>query len=122
MGLVWKTSSLEEKLPHSRQIAFVLRMGAMCTEQKRNVFPMNTTELACGKWNSSGVQGFILGALSVTFYWNWNFRLKATVVVSWQHSKANVNLDQFVHRCVRSYLEGSKCLMNSWTNLNWALS
>lgn len=30
-------------LPDSRQIAFVLFMGAMCTEYKRNVFPVNTT-------------------------------------------------------------------------------
>lgn len=43
------------------------------------------------------------------------------MMVSWQHSKANVKWDQFVHRCVHSYLEGSKCLKNIWTNLNWAL-
>lgn len=54
-------------LPDSRQITFVFFVGAMCVKYKRNVFPMKTTELAYGKWKSFGVQGFMLGALSMNF-------------------------------------------------------
>lgn len=73
-------------------------MGAI-TKYKINVFPMKTTELVYGKWKSSGVHGFMSGALSVNFCWNWDFRLKSIVLsmmVSWQHSKAHVNWDLVV--------------------------